>query len=98
MNKMGLEAYSVYDKAVGAFLPPVFVRSRGEMIRSFTDAVNSKEHQFNRHCSDYTLYFLGMFDDDSGMIESADPVRVVSALEVLVPEEPFTEANRLRSV
>lgn len=32
---MIMEMYVVYDRAVQAYLQPVFVRSRGEMLRSF---------------------------------------------------------------
>lgn len=54
---------SVYDDAAKAFLPPFFVQSRGIAVRSFTDAVNSRDHQFSMHPADYTLFVLGQYDD-----------------------------------
>lgn len=83
---MKLEAYSVYDKAVGAFLPPLFVRSRGEAVRSFSDAVNNKEHQFSRHMMDYVLMAVGSWSDETGVFAPIEPVRVLGAHEVLVPD------------
>lgn len=78
--------YSVRDKAVEAFLPPFFVRHTGEAIRSFADAVLDEKHQFNKHSSDYTMYHIGTFDDVSGVFSAlADPVRVISALEIATP-------------
>jgi len=81
-----LEAYSVLDRAVKSFLQPFFVRARGEALRSFTEVVNTKDHQFNKHATDYTLYYVGRFDDASGMFETVEPVRCVSGLEVLVDD------------
>lgn len=84
---MKLEAYSVFDKAVGAYLPPVFVRSRGEVLRTFDAAVNTAEHQFARNREDYVLMFIGLFDDANGQFEydGTGPQKVVSALEVFAP-------------
>lgn len=90
------EVYSVMDKAVKAFLPPIFTRTRGEVMRSFAATVNEAGNQMHKYSSDYTLYFLGSFDDNSGIFTSTDPQRVVSANEVLVADEPAPPVDRLR--
>jgi len=74
---------SVRDGAVMAFLPPFFTRSKGEAVRSFMEACNNREHQFNKHAHDYVLYHLGEFDDHSGMFVSIEPFRLLSGLECL---------------
>lgn len=84
---MKLLAYSVRDEAVQAFLPPFYVRHLGEAIRSFSDAALDAQHQFYKHRSHYVLYAVGSFDDASGLFQSAEPVRVISALECHSPEE-----------
>lgn len=78
---MKMYVFSVFDKAVGAFLQPFFVRSRGEALRSFTDAVNDPKSQFHNHLLDYTLVCHGEFDDGSGLFSSGEPERIVSAVE-----------------
>lgn len=90
---MKLQVYTVMDKAVNAFLQPFFCRAKGEAIRSFTDAVNDPKNNFSRHSSDYTLVHLGEFDDASGIFTCHDPVRVVSANECRVEDDPFTAEN-----
>lgn len=81
---MKLLAFSVFDRAVEAFLPPFFVRHRGEALRSFIDACNDGNHQFAKHVLDYTLTYVGEFDDASGHFDRVDdPVRVISATECL---------------
>lgn len=85
--------FSVHDKAVGAFLPPFFARSKMEAIRSFSEACADEKHQFAKHASDYTLYSLGEFDDGGARFSTVDPVRLITALECVVPVNPFTPAN-----
>ena len=75
--------YSVYDDAAKAFLPPFFVRSKGEAVRSFSSAVGQSDHQFSKFKSDYTLFELGSYDDVTGLITPFSVVsRVMSAIEV----------------
>lgn len=74
--------YSVYDKAVGAFLPTFVCRSTGEAIRSFMDACSDGKTSFCQHPDDFTLFHLGSFDDSNGVLEALmTPVRVISAFE-----------------
>lgn len=80
---MKLKVFTVFDKAVGAHLQPFFARSKGEAIRSFTDACSDGKSQFCRHPADYYLVELGDFDDGSGTFACHEPVRILSATEVL---------------
>lgn len=85
---MILEVYSVFDKAVGAYLQPFYCRSSGEAMRSFSEACNKEDNQFNRHASDYYLVRLGQWDDAAGIFITGDPTRVISANEVIVRDDP----------
>lgn len=78
---MKMLVYTVFDRAVGAFLQPFFVRAPGEALRSFVDAVNDPKSQFYNHLLDYTLCKVGEFDDNSGMFVAVEPERVLSAVE-----------------
>ena len=51
--------FSVYDEKAQAFLPPFFLPEVGMATRIFGDCVNSDEHQFGKHPTDYTLFHLG---------------------------------------
>lgn len=90
---MKLHVYSVYDKAVRGFLPPMFFRAEGEALRAFNTAVNSADHQFNRFSTDYVLFRLGEFDDASGLFGTGEPIRVISAAECLVSPNPAGPVN-----
>lgn len=80
--------FSVYDSKVGAYLPPMFMRSRGEAIRSFETAVKSEDHNFNKYASDYTLFELGSWDDETAKFDIlATPLSLGVAVEFLQPEK-----------
>lgn len=90
---MQLLCFTVFDKAVKAFVTPFFCRAKGEALRSFMEACQDEKHQFARYASDYTLFFVGEFDDNTGVFSPlSDPVRLVSALECL-GEPPSPHAD-----
>lgn len=80
---MRIHAFSVFDSAAKLFMQPFFARTRGEAMRSFMDACSDEKHQFSRHAMDYSLYVVGQFDEDDGLlIPQAEPERLMSALDV----------------
>lgn len=66
---MKIKIFSVYDAKAEAFLQPFFAKATGQAIRSFTSAVNQPDHEFFRHAADYTLFYIGEFDEDTGTVE-----------------------------
>lgn len=84
---MILQMYSVRDKAVEAFLRPLFMRSKGEALRSFLDAVKSND-DFRAHPEDFDFYFLGEFDDGAGLFKIPDsPVLLITGLQAMSKPE-----------
>ena len=55
--------YTVYDSAAESYMQPFYLPSKGQAIRSFTDAVNDPSHAFSKYPDDYTLFELGSYDD-----------------------------------
>ncbi len=70
---MRMLVFSVFDAAAEAFLPPVFFDTKGQMIRSFVDACNLEGHMFARHADDYTLFHIGFYTPDTGLLEALSP-------------------------
>lgn len=66
---MKLRLYSVRDNAVGAFMRPFVARSDGEATRNFGDEANSPESALAKHPEDYALFFVGEFDELTGVLE-----------------------------
>lgn len=68
-----LKVYTVHDAAAGAYLRPFFERSHGAAIRAFTDASLDPKHDFFKHARDFTLFYVGEFDDATGIVSGVTP-------------------------
>jgi hypothetical protein len=77
---MKLTLCTVKDRAADAYGRPMFVRSIGEAIRSFSDEVNrqAEDNQLYNHSDDFDLYELGEFDDNTGLMSLHDQPKLVS--------------------
>ena len=64
--------YSVYDSVAETWGKPFPMKNKGEAIRGFAQAVNDKQTQLNLHPEDYTLFEIGEWDDDRGIITIYD--------------------------
>lgn len=72
---MKLVVVSIHDSALAAFMQPFFVPTTGMAVRSFTDEVKRAESPMFRHRSDYILYEVGSFDEETGKFENLDTPR-----------------------
>lgn len=88
---MNLRVCSVYDHKVMAFSAPMFFRTEGEAIRSFTDAVRDKNTTFYKYPSDFSFHELGTWSDETGLFENLPqgPRLVIQGKECVEPD-PFT--------
>jgi len=81
---MRLQVLSVYDSKMEAYLPPIFTRSKGEALRSFEQACSEQNGNFAKHSADFTLFFLGEFDDQTAIFEmQIAPIPLAHAHEVV---------------
>ena len=59
---------SVYDAKAEAYLQPFYMKTKGEAIRAFMSVVNDGQSSFSKYPEDYTLFILGEWDEDKGVI------------------------------
>lgn len=59
---------SVRDVKAGFYDGCFLVRSRAEAVRGFVDEVNNPQSMLGRHPEDYTLFVVGEFDEETGVI------------------------------
>lgn len=82
---MKLQICGILDSAVGAYGAPLFFRTKQEAMRAFSMGVRSADSQWAKSPADYTLMFLGEFDDNSAEFFPVEaPIRLLSATEALV--------------
>ncbi|UOF76676.1 DNA binding protein vP5 [Microviridae sp.] len=78
--------YAVRDRASVSFANPMFIPSRGQAIRSFSDEVNRVEANniLNAHPEDFDLYYLGEFDTSTGLVQSVVPEQICVGKDVVL--------------
>lgn len=70
---MRLYIYSIRDKKLQSFEPPVFKDDEPERCKEKTArGLRLIEEKDKPRCKDMALYFLGEFDDESGKFELLD--------------------------
>ena len=61
---MLMKIFGIYDTGVSTWKPPMFCRSKGEILRWWTEIVNNRETEIAKHPMDFVLFELGSWDDD----------------------------------
>lgn len=74
--------FAVFDSKVGAYAAPFCARTKGEAIRSFTDACRQDDLPFKKNPGDYRLFCLGAYDDNKGSLVPHDPEPLIGADEL----------------
>lgn len=86
---MIVKMFSVYDSKADFFSKPFFVQSKGEAIRSFTEAANDKSSQIGKYPEDFGLFYIGEFNDSNAQFILAKiPEPIGLALEFVREKYP----------
>lgn len=79
---MILYMYAIRDMK-STWLVPSVEQNDQVAIRNFRHACMSAESVLHTHPDDFVLYRIGSYDNLIGAVSPEEPVRLVSALEVL---------------
>lgn len=81
---MEMGIFCVKDRAIDAYGNPMFMQTKGQAVRTFTDEVNreNKESNLYLHPDDFDLYFLGTYDSQSGSFVTGAPELVCRGKDV----------------
>lgn len=74
---------AVYDSAAAQYEDPFVARTTGEALRAFDEICTAPNSRVNRYADDYSLFRIGSYETDDGMIIPETPVRLVGAHEVI---------------
>lgn len=66
---MKTKVFTVYDSKVKAYLSPFFHATAGSAIRAWETTIQDKDCPFARHPGDYTLFEIGVYDDETANLE-----------------------------
>ena len=70
---MKLHMYAIHDGAVDAYGVPFFVANDAVASRSFDTLCSDDSSAIYHHPADFTLYHLGVYDDEIGSVISSPP-------------------------
>ncbi len=73
--------YCVFDSCSGLYDRPFCAQADGAAVRSFGDIACDAEHPIGMHPEHYSLFRVGLFDDNSGVIEPELAVCIAKAHE-----------------
>jgi len=75
--------YVIFDNASGLYASPTLAVTEAEVRRNFSTIVNAEGNAISANPQDFSLYELGIFDNETGKFSLLDtPTRVMTALEL----------------
>lgn len=84
---MKVKLYSVRDIVSKCYKAPFTAVAQGEAIRSFITAVDNPQTQLHQFPDDFELHEIGIWDDETGVFETTDPVCIARAWEYVKRKE-----------
>lgn len=86
---MILRMYAFFDSKASYFSAPFFLSHDGLAMRAASDLVNDRSTSLSRHPADFTLMYLGEFDDQTAQMLAVPP----QPLAVCTAFVPATEGK-----
>lgn len=80
-----MKIYAIYDSCAEVYQTPIFFMNQRMAERAFTQAVNQTDHPFNNSPGDFSMWFLGEWDDDTAELMPIVPKQVLTGISVHVP-------------
>lgn len=84
---MKLLMFTVRDRAANVFAQPFFNASKGAAIRAFGDQINATHGEpslLSRHPVDFDLFYIGVYDDANGSMDTVAPEQIAVGKDMLV--------------
>ncbi len=80
---MIFDIFCLKDARVG-WLNPTFEQNENVAYRNFAHAVQNSDSILHSHAKDFSLYKIGTFDSDSGLINSCIPEFIVGGDDLVI--------------
>lgn len=80
-----MNVYSIFDKKSGTYNTPFFCLTDGVAVRSLSDLVKDVRTTVAMHPADFSLVFIGCFDEVTGQLSSHSAPRVICEAVALLP-------------
>lgn len=94
---MKLRAYTIYDNKALIYHPPFYSSTDAQGMRHLSDLANDQQTSIGRHPADYSLYFVGEWDDQSAAFTPITAVHVSNAIDHVYKPTPLPLDERAAS-
>lgn len=85
---MKVNIYAIYDSKAKAYLQPWFAPNSATAFRNIEKAMRNPQSPFVDFPADFNLFELGVFDDESGIIETHSAPQNHGNFLQFVPADP----------
>lgn len=75
-----MKCFAIKDLKSEGFNTPFFQSTFGLAERAFKDACQDEKSTLSKHREDFSLYYIGDFDQTSGQIIPSEPQHVCDAM------------------
>ncbi len=91
-----LKAFAVYDVKAESYGNPMFMTNEGLAVRGFSDAARDPKSALCQHPEDYSLYEIGTYDPNKGLLTDLTPARhIVAAISIVALNRSEIEQARV---
>lgn len=73
--------FSIFDSKAEAYMQPFFTKEAVAM-REFANLVADKGHAIGQHPEDYTLFCVGAWNEQTGLLEGCTKRSICNGLDV----------------
>lgn len=91
---MLIRAYTVYDNKALIYNQPFYAATDGAALRMFEELANDLATTVGRHPGDYSMWWCGTYDDQSGLMTPQTPLVRVADATALVKAQPALPIDR----
>jgi hypothetical protein len=80
---MIVKAYSFLDQKLGLFSMPFFCHMEGQAVRTASELAADTSTTIGRHPEDFSLYLVGEFNDNTGILTVVGPTAITNIVSLL---------------
>ncbi len=80
---MKINIYTIFDTASGLYMRPFFMNADAAAIRTFGELSTDADHEVGKHPEDYSLFRIGIYDDNTAVITAETRSCLSTALELV---------------
>lgn len=82
-----MRIYAMYDEAAAVYSRPMFMVNDATAVRNFVNACLHEDSQMYSNPADFTLFYLGEWDDVTGLFSQEDvSVNLGNGLQLMARE------------